>query len=57
LLLVVDLLPQVMAIWAQWAIWDIHGTLRREPDRAAKRRMAVLVREDGMAVLVREERP
>ena len=57
MLLVVDLLPQVMAIWAQWAIWDIHGTLRREPDRAAKRRMAVLVREDGMAVLVREERP
>jgi hypothetical protein len=27
LLLVVDLSPLVMAIWSQWAIWDIHGRL------------------------------
>src|SRR4029077_12634255 len=33
-LLVADLLPLVMAIWSQWAIWDIHGRLRTEPGEA-----------------------
>jgi len=37
LLLVVDLLPLVMAIWSQWAIWDIHGRLRTEPGEAQRR--------------------
>jgi excisionase family DNA binding protein len=34
LLLVVDLSPLVMAIWSQWAIWDIHGRLHMESDKA-----------------------
>jgi excisionase family DNA binding protein len=33
LLLVVDLSPLVMAIWSQWAIWDIHGRLHTEPGK------------------------
>jgi hypothetical protein len=46
LLLVVDLSPLVMAIWPEWAIRDIHGRFRKEPERAAKRKRAVLVQEE-----------
>jgi excisionase family DNA binding protein len=48
LLLVVDLSPLVMAIWPQWAIWDIRGGSASSHGQN-KRRMAVLVQE-GKAV-------